>query len=83
MTPLERAARALDRHVISANGIALTKADKQAISKTMDMAMSVLLAVRAPSESMIDFGSEADENGSRQNAAAIWTAMIDAILEQG
>ena len=82
MTPLERAVRSLHPHLVSAKGLSLSKADREAMAKAPQMVKSILLALRGPSEVMLDFGAEADDSASRENASSVWTAMIDAALAE-
>lgn len=93
MTPLERAARAVET-MLGVNG--------ELCATPEDIARAVLTAIREPDKAMIEAGGEqvldtevgagqyasiADGRGSKlmanNQAVNAWTAMIDAILAGG
>lgn len=82
MTPIERAARAVENAVFSP-GLGMSveiRGDNRAFYDIIVRA--VLTEIREPSEAMVDHGF-ADMGVARCDVSAIYTAMIDAMLEEG
>lgn len=80
MTPLERAARALyAENDVWSNAIEWDKLDSAERHQYMIFVRAVLLAIRDPSEAMVEEGRwPAEDDGP----VACWQAMIDAALEE-
>lgn len=71
MTPLERAARAIDD---------LLGIDGQLCATPTEVARAVITAISEPSEGMVHAGSR---GGDWPHSKESWHAMIDALLAEG
>lgn len=83
---LERAARALYEFGMMADCQTWDQLEKKYKEDFFDMVRAVLMAVREPDDAMLTEGFYSLPgvgDPEREDANAIWTAMIDAILGEG
>lgn len=77
---LERAARAVDAWAFDPDNGGMLKEARQQMA--FDTARAVLMAVREPDELMIDAGKKDSPYVDQEDVGDIFTAMIDAIIEE-
>lgn len=85
MTPLERAAKALEEALREPVNRMWAKPDSEGIEPGdyLSAARAVLTAIREPSEGMVRANSDHWERGDDPSIAERWQVMIDAALSEG